>query len=214
MKATTLSRSALRSCAAPTNSTPRSLYSRWTLAKSGISTLQGTHQVAQKLTTTIFPLRSVRACFWPSRSFSASFGAAVRLSFGIRSSSAAAAGHDWPAASPTTRRIPANRVKRMTVTLFEVEAPSVPRHDQIVGKRRVAVRSARGVRHALLPVAIDGNRDTEREGVVALAEVEHRLDGDGDAGTTEALAAAEQVLDLHAFSADADGTGHRGRSRD
>ena len=36
---------------------------RTTLAKSGISTLQGTHQVAQKLTTTTLPLRSVRAAF-------------------------------------------------------------------------------------------------------------------------------------------------------
>src|SRR5215204_541757 len=204
----TLAASDFGSFAAPMNSTPRSLYSCWTLVNSGISAVQAAHHVAQKLTTTMRPLRSASCRFWPSTSLSDIFGAVVRLSFARNASSAARAGHDWPAHNPTTRRTERKRPTCMETSCLE---PSrVAEHDQVIGKRRVTVPRRRGclVRDALEAVAVDGERHTEADAMLPLRPGDDRLQRDGDARAAEPFAAAEEVLHRHPFEADAEAPRH------
>src|SRR5262245_24704206 len=116
-------------------------------------------------------------------SLKSSFGAAVRCSFGTQTSAGAAAREEEViAATPATTTYNERRISRPIGS----KAPREARQDQIVGKRRVAVRAARLVGHALEPVAVDGKRHRQRDGVLALHDDVHRgLDRDGDARTPE-----------------------------
>ena len=58
---------------------PRGLYFFWNSIIQGISTLQGSHQVAQKFTRTTCPLYCARVTSLSLRSFKATVGASVGL---------------------------------------------------------------------------------------------------------------------------------------
>src|ERR1700680_3145982 len=64
--------------AMPSTVNPLALYFCCISISQGISTRQGSHQVAQKFTRTTFPLYSESERFFPSRSISVISGAAMR----------------------------------------------------------------------------------------------------------------------------------------
>src|SRR5208282_499281 len=69
----------------PITERPRSLYLFWKSTNSGISTLQPSHQVAQKFSRTTFPLKSESFTAWPEASLKVKFGAIFRSSTGVTS---------------------------------------------------------------------------------------------------------------------------------
>jgi hypothetical protein len=79
------------SMATPSRVKPLSAYFFWKPIIQGISTWQGSHQVAQKLTTTTFPWRLARETSLPWRSWKVTSGAFGRGLFGAEGCGLAAA---------------------------------------------------------------------------------------------------------------------------
>src|ERR1700680_4250982 len=82
---------------------PRGLYFCWNSIIHGISTLQGSHQVAQKFTRTTSPLYCWRVTSLSFRSFRVTVGASVGLADGL-AEGAPAAGNLWSAQTMTASK--------------------------------------------------------------------------------------------------------------
>src|SRR5580700_11131345 len=82
---------------------PRGLYFCWNSIIHGISTLQGSHQVAQKFTRTTSPLYCWRVTSLSLRSFRTTVGASVGVA-GALADGAPAAGNLWSAQTMTASK--------------------------------------------------------------------------------------------------------------
>ena len=91
-------------------------YWRCQALKTGISTWQGAHQVAQKLTSTTLPRKALRRKAWPARSWRVKSGAGLLSKFCVGDADCAAAAA-MEAASKAARSTDAGVDTRTTVGL-------------------------------------------------------------------------------------------------
>src|SRR4029077_21253302 len=119
---------------------PRGLYFCWNSIIQGISTLQGSHQVAQKFTRTTSPLYCWSVTSLSLRSFIVTVGASVGFA-GALAEGAPAAGNLWSAQTMTASNATTPNAMKMPFFMFSTSfrrAPLIAQDGQVQPARLTA----------------------------------------------------------------------------